>query len=63
MHKSKKARMVGAGAQDKTSVVDIGEKSTGGIKAKVTEPVSGAMLRGRVMETGKKELRFMWFCF
>ena len=51
MHKSKKPRMVGAGAQDKTPVVGIRERSTGKIKAKITEPVSGVMLRGRVAET------------
>ncbi|MDE0291126.1 MAG: IS1595 family transposase [Candidatus Dadabacteria bacterium] len=54
MHKSKKPRMVGAGAQDKTPVVGIRERSTGRIKAKVTKPVSGVMLRGRVMETVKE---------
>ena len=51
MHKSKKPRMSGAGPQDKTPVVGIRERATGKIKAKITQPVSGVMLRGRVMET------------
>ena len=51
MHKSKKPRMVGAGPQDMTPVVGIRERATGKIKAKVTKPVSGVMLRGRVIET------------
>lgn len=51
MHKSKKPRMSGAGAQDKTPVVGIREGSTGKIKTKIIESVSGVMLRGRVAET------------
>ena len=51
MHKSRKPRMMGAGAQDKTPIVGIREQLTGRVKAQVTEPVSGVMLRGRVMET------------
>ena len=54
MHKSKKPLMVGAGTQDKTPVVAIKERESGKIKAKVTEPVSRVMLRGRVMETVKE---------
>ena len=51
MHKSRKPRMVGAGAQDKTPVVAIKERGSKKIKAKVTEPVSGVMLRGMVQES------------
>lgn len=51
MHKSKKPRIVGAGPQDMTPVVGIRERATGKVKAKVTKPVSGVMLRDRVMET------------
>ncbi len=51
MHRSKKPRMMGAGAQDKTPVMGILERSTKKIKARITEPVSGVMLRGRIMET------------
>lgn len=51
MHKSKKPRMVGAGTQDKTPVVGIRERDTGKVKAKVTERVSGVLLRGMVAES------------
>ena len=54
MHKSKKPRMVGAGPQDMTPVVGIRERESGKIRAKVTEPVSGVMLRGGVQETVKE---------
>ena len=51
MHKSRKPRMVGAGAQDKTPVVGIKERGSRKIKAKVTERVSGILLRNMVQET------------
>ena len=54
MHKSRKPRMVGAGAQDKVPVVGIRERGSRRVKAKVTEPVSGVMLRGMVRETVKE---------
>ena len=44
MHKSKKPRMSGAGAQDKVPVVGIRERETGKVKARVTERVSGVLL-------------------
>ena len=44
MHKSKKPRISGAGAQDKVPVVGIKERETGKVKAKVTERVSGVLL-------------------
>ena len=51
MHKSKKPRISGAGAQDKVPVVGIKERETGKVKAKVTERVSGVLLRGMVQES------------
>ena len=51
MHTSKKPRMVGAGAQDKTPVVAIKERESRKIKAKVTEPVSSITLQKMVQET------------
>ena len=51
MHKSRKPRMMGAGAQDKTPVVGVRERATGKVKAKVTERVSGVLLRGMVEES------------
>ena len=51
MHKSKKPRMSGAGAQDKVPVVGIRERETGKVKARVTERVSGVLLRGMVQES------------
>ncbi len=54
MHKSRKLRMVGAGAQDKAPVVGIKKRGSRRVKAKVTEPVSEVMLRGMVQETVKE---------
>ncbi len=51
MHKSRKPRISGAGAQDKTPVVAIKERRTGRIKAKVIERVSGVLLRKMVQES------------
>ena len=51
MHKSKKPRMSGAGAQDKVPVVGIRERETGKVKARGTERVSGVLLRGIVQES------------
>ena len=51
MHKSRKPRMMGAGAQDKTPVVGVRERATGKVKAKVAERVSGVLLRGMVEES------------
>lgn len=53
MHRSKRPRISSAGPQDMTPVVGIRERSTGKIKAKITRPVSGVMLRKRVMETAR----------
>lgn len=54
MHKSKKPRMVGAGAQDKTPVVAIKERESKNIKARVTKPVSSITLQRMVQETVKE---------
>ncbi len=54
MHKSRKPSIVGAGAQDKVPVAGIRERGSRRVKAKVTEPVSGVMLRGMVRETVKE---------
>ena len=51
IHKSRKPRMVGAGPQDKTPVVGIKERGSRKVKAKVTERVSGVLLRGMVQES------------
>ena len=51
MHFSKKPRMSGAGAQDKTPVVGIKERGSRQVKAKVTERVSSILLQRMVQET------------
>ena len=51
MHTSKKPRMSGAGAQDKTPVVAIKERGSRQVKAKVTERVSSILLQRMVQET------------
>ena len=51
MHKSRKPRMSGAGAQDKTPVVGTGKERPGKIKATVTERVSSITLQRIVQET------------
>ena len=54
MHISKKPRMVGAGAQDKTPIVAVKSRKTKKMKAEVTKPVSGITLR-RMVEGAVKE--------
>lgn len=51
MHGSKRPRLMGAGAQDKTAVVGAKSRKTKKIKAKVTSPVSSITLQGIIAET------------
>lgn len=51
MHKSKKPRMVGAGAQDKTPVLAIKGRENKKIRAKVTQLISSMTLQRMVQET------------
>ena len=54
MHKSKKPRMSGAGAQDKTPVIGVRERATGKVKAKVANTVSSITLQNMIQESAEE---------
>ena len=59
MCKSRKPRMVGAGAQNKTPVVAIKERGSRKIKAKGTQPISSIIFQKMVQESVREVPRFM----